>query len=184
SRKTKVHSKARARAGGGTVAKTETTVERDRPGVGNDTKTKTTETKEKDAKGDVVREEKKVTRSSTRRDALPAPISARQGRRGDGRVALAAFFQRAGDEARRLHLLDERTKVARGTFASSGQAHRLFDRHEPAFDDAHAWVALRELDQRLFHPGDRFELLPLEQVDRARRCRRAQQSGLLQRASP
>ena len=58
--KTKVHSKARSRAGGGTVAKTETTVERDRPGVGKDSKTTTTETKEKDAKGDVVREEKKV----------------------------------------------------------------------------------------------------------------------------
>jgi hypothetical protein len=58
--KTKVHSKARARAGGGTVAKTETTEETKRPGIGNDTKTKVTETKEKDAKGDVVREEKKV----------------------------------------------------------------------------------------------------------------------------
>ena len=59
-RKTKVHSKARSRAGGGTVAKTETTVERDRPGIGNDAKATTTETKEKDAKGDVVREEKTV----------------------------------------------------------------------------------------------------------------------------
>ena len=58
--KTKVKSKAHARAGGGTVSKTETTVQTDRPGIGNDTKTKTTETKEKDAKGDVVREEKKV----------------------------------------------------------------------------------------------------------------------------
>ena len=58
-RKTKVHSKARARAGGGTVAKTETTEETKRPGIGDDSKTKVTETKE-DAKGDVVREEKKV----------------------------------------------------------------------------------------------------------------------------
>jgi hypothetical protein len=55
-----VQSKARSRAGGGTVSKTETTVERDRPGMGNDTKTTTTETKEKNAKGDVVREEKTV----------------------------------------------------------------------------------------------------------------------------
>jgi hypothetical protein len=60
--KTKVESKARSRAGGGTVSKTETTVEHDRPGIGNDTKMKTTETKEKDAKGDVVREEKEVKR--------------------------------------------------------------------------------------------------------------------------
>jgi hypothetical protein len=59
-RKTKVHSKARSRVGGGAVAKTETTVERDRPGMANDAKTKTTETKEKNAKGDVVREEKTV----------------------------------------------------------------------------------------------------------------------------
>jgi hypothetical protein len=59
--KTKVESKARSRAGGGTVSKTETTVESDRPGIAKDAKTKTTETKEKDAKGDVVREEKKVT---------------------------------------------------------------------------------------------------------------------------
>jgi hypothetical protein len=58
--KTKVKSKAHARAGGGTVSKTETAVEQDRPGMANDTKTKVTETKEKDAKGDVVREEKKV----------------------------------------------------------------------------------------------------------------------------
>src|SRR5204863_245077 len=58
--KTKVHSKARARAGGGSVAKTETTEETKRPGIGNDSKTEVTETKEKDAKGDVVREEKKV----------------------------------------------------------------------------------------------------------------------------
>jgi len=58
--KTKVQSKARSRAGGGTVSKTETTVERDPPGMGNDTKTTTTETKEKNAKGDVVREEKTV----------------------------------------------------------------------------------------------------------------------------
>ena len=56
--KTKVRSKARARAGGGTVSKTETTVEHKRPGA--DAKMKTTETKEKDAKGDVVREEKKI----------------------------------------------------------------------------------------------------------------------------
>jgi hypothetical protein len=59
-KKTKVHSKARSRAGGGTVASTETTVERDRPGMANDSKAKTTEVKEKDAKGDVVREEKTV----------------------------------------------------------------------------------------------------------------------------
>jgi hypothetical protein len=59
--KTKVQSKARSRVGGGTVSKTETTVETNRPGMGNDNKTQTTETKEKDAKGDVVREEKKVT---------------------------------------------------------------------------------------------------------------------------
>ena len=58
--KTTVKSKAHARAGGGTVSKTETTVQTDRPGVSNDSKVKTTETKEKDAKGDVVREEKKV----------------------------------------------------------------------------------------------------------------------------
>jgi hypothetical protein len=58
--KTKVKSKARARAGGGKVSKTETTVQTDRPGIGNDSKTTTTETKEKNAKGDVVREEKKV----------------------------------------------------------------------------------------------------------------------------
>src|SRR5438477_543167 len=56
--KTKVRSKARARAGGGTVSKTETTVEHKRPSAA--AKTTTTETKEKDAKGDVVREEKKV----------------------------------------------------------------------------------------------------------------------------
>ena len=60
SHKTKVQSKARSRAGGGTVSKTETTVETNRPGMSNDTKTQTMETKEKDAKGDVVREEKKV----------------------------------------------------------------------------------------------------------------------------
>jgi hypothetical protein len=58
--KTKVKSKARARAGGGKVSKTETTLETKRPGIGNDSKTTTTETKEKDAKGDVVRQEKKV----------------------------------------------------------------------------------------------------------------------------
>src|SRR5256885_11109596 len=43
--KTKVESKARSRAGGGTVSKTETTVERDRPGIAKDSKMKTTETK-------------------------------------------------------------------------------------------------------------------------------------------
>jgi hypothetical protein len=58
--KTKVESKSHSRAGGGTVSKTETTVEHDRPGMGNDSKTKTMETKEKDASGNVVREEKKV----------------------------------------------------------------------------------------------------------------------------
>jgi hypothetical protein len=58
--KTKVKSKAHARAGGGHVSKTETTVETKRPGIGNDSKTTTTETKEKDANGNVVREEKKV----------------------------------------------------------------------------------------------------------------------------
>lgn len=58
--KTKVKSKARSRAGGGTVSSTETTVEHKRPGIGNDSHSKVTETKEKDAKGDVVREEKKV----------------------------------------------------------------------------------------------------------------------------
>jgi hypothetical protein len=58
--KTKVKSKARARAGGGKVTSTETTVEHKRPGVGNDSRAKVTETKEKDAKGDTVREEKKV----------------------------------------------------------------------------------------------------------------------------
>ena len=56
--KTKVRSSARARAGGGTVSKTETTVQQKAPGL--DARTTTTETKEKDAKGDVVREEKKV----------------------------------------------------------------------------------------------------------------------------
>jgi hypothetical protein len=60
--KTKVESKSHARAGGGTVSSTETTVEHDRPGMSNDSKTKTTETKEKDSHGDVVREEKKVDR--------------------------------------------------------------------------------------------------------------------------
>jgi len=58
--KTKVDSKSHARAGGGRVSKTETTVEHDRPGMGNDSRIKTTETKEKDASGNVVREEKKV----------------------------------------------------------------------------------------------------------------------------
>ena len=58
--KTKVESSARSRAGGGTVSKTETTVEHDRPGMGNDYSRKTTETKEKDASGNVIREEKKV----------------------------------------------------------------------------------------------------------------------------
>ena len=58
--KTKVKSHARARAGGGTVSKTETTEETNRPGIGNDSKTKTSETKEKDAHGNVVHEEKKV----------------------------------------------------------------------------------------------------------------------------
>ena len=56
--KTTVKSKGRARAGGGKVSKTETTVQTNRPG--NDSKTTTTETKEKDAQGNVVREEKKV----------------------------------------------------------------------------------------------------------------------------
>jgi hypothetical protein len=58
--KTKVESKAHSRAGGGTVSKTETSVEHDRPGMNNDTKTTTTETKEKDSHGNVIREEKKV----------------------------------------------------------------------------------------------------------------------------
>jgi hypothetical protein len=58
--KTKVESTSRSRAGGGRVDKTETTVEHDRPGMSNDSKSKTTETKEKDARGNVVREEKKV----------------------------------------------------------------------------------------------------------------------------
>ena len=56
--KTTVKSKGRARAGGGKVSKTETTVQTNRPG--NDSKTTTTETKEKDAQGNVVREEKKI----------------------------------------------------------------------------------------------------------------------------
>ena len=59
--KTKVESKSRHRMGGGTVSTTETTVEHDHPGIGNDTTTKATETVEKDAKGNVVRHEKKVT---------------------------------------------------------------------------------------------------------------------------
>ena len=58
--KTTVKSKARARAGGGKVSKTETTMQTNRPGIGNDSKTTTTESKEKDAQGNVVREEKKV----------------------------------------------------------------------------------------------------------------------------
>jgi len=58
--KTKVDSKSRPRAGGGTVSKTETSVEHDRPGTANDSKTTTMETKEKDSSGNVVREEKKV----------------------------------------------------------------------------------------------------------------------------
>ena len=59
--KTTVKSKARARAGGGKVSKTETTVEANRPGIGNDSKTTTKETVERDAQGNVVRQEKKVT---------------------------------------------------------------------------------------------------------------------------
>ena len=59
--KTKVESKARRRAGGGTVSTTETSVEHDRPGIGNDSKTTTKETVERDAQGNVVRQEKKVT---------------------------------------------------------------------------------------------------------------------------
>jgi hypothetical protein len=55
---TKVESKARNRMGGGTVATTETTVEHKRPSAHSKTKTK--ETTERDAKGDVVRQEKKV----------------------------------------------------------------------------------------------------------------------------
>jgi hypothetical protein len=52
--KTKVESKARHRAGGGTVSTTETTHERDHA------KKKTTETVERDANGNIVRHEKKV----------------------------------------------------------------------------------------------------------------------------
>ncbi len=58
SSKTEVKSHARHRAGGGTVATTETTVEH--KDHGKTAKTKTTETKEKDANGNTVREEKKV----------------------------------------------------------------------------------------------------------------------------
>jgi len=58
--KAKVESKTRSRMGGGTVSKTEKSVEHDRPGMSNDSKTTTTETKEKDANGNVIREEKKV----------------------------------------------------------------------------------------------------------------------------
>jgi hypothetical protein len=57
--RTKVVSKARSRAGGGTVSKTETTEEHQGPGTAN-SKTKVTESKERDARGDVVRQEKKV----------------------------------------------------------------------------------------------------------------------------
>ncbi len=58
SSKTKVTSKARHRAGGGTVASTETVEQHDQDG--HHAKKKTTETKEKDANGNTVREEKKV----------------------------------------------------------------------------------------------------------------------------
>ena len=58
--KSKLEAKSHRRAGGGTVSKTESTVDHDRPGMSSDSKTTTTETKERDANGNVVRDEKKV----------------------------------------------------------------------------------------------------------------------------
>src|SRR5712691_3458795 len=75
----------------------------------------------------------------------PAWRSPCRGRRCNDGVALAASLQRPGDEARRLHLVDERAEVACRAFAASGSGNRLLDRHEPALDHAHPRIALREL---------------------------------------
>jgi hypothetical protein len=57
---TKVESSAHKKLNGGTVSKTETTVDHDRPGISKDAKSKTTETVERDANGNVIRHEKKT----------------------------------------------------------------------------------------------------------------------------
>src|SRR5258708_5849275 len=100
----------------------------------------------------------------------------------DSGVALAASLQRARDEPRVLHLLDELAKVARAERAAPGRAHCLLDHHETPVDHAQVRIDPRELDERLFHAGGGFELVLHQQLDRRGRAGRGPPLRALQRA--
>src|SRR2546427_2073797 len=106
----------------------------------------------------------------------------RRGWRNRG-VALAASLQRARDEPRVLHLLDELAKVARAERTADGRAHGLLDHHEAPVDHAQLRIPPRELDERLFHAGGGFEPVLQEQLDRRGRAGRAHELRALQRAA-
>src|SRR5205814_9596141 len=103
-------------------------------------------------------------------------------RRRDGGVALAASLQRARDEPRVLHLLDELAEVARAERSADGRAHGLLDQHEAPVDHAQPRIAPRELGERLLHAGRGLEPVLHEQLDRRGRARRAHELRALQAA--
>src|SRR5438094_7407598 len=81
-------------------------------------------------------------------------------RRRDGGVALAASLQRARDEPRVLHLLDELAEVARAERSADGRAHGLLDQQEAPVDAARMLSAPRDRGARRRHGGAGLDAVP------------------------
>src|SRR5262245_55598674 len=106
-------------------------------------------------------------------------LSAGIARGGDRRALDAVTLERARDEARRLHLLDEVAHVPRPGVAALLRRHRLVDDHESPGEQAHAADALRVGLELLLHAGGDVEVLPEREVDDLGRGGRAHERGAL-----
>ena len=62
-------------------------------------------------------------------------------------------LERLGDESGGLHLLDEVVQIFRAGVAALGDAHRLIDHHEPAFEQAHTGNPFGVGFELLLHSG-------------------------------
>src|SRR5688572_31975326 len=103
-------------------------------------------------------------------------------KRSHNRARLLMTLDRLGDEARRLHVLDELPQVARARFLAFLAGHRLVDHHEPPGQQAHASDAPRVVFELLFHARGDFIVVLDERVDHGGRRVRAYDLGLLERA--
>ena len=109
-------------------------------------------------------------RSLKRRDGVrvSAPVdcgaAGRDPTRADRR-ALRRGRERLRDEARRLHVFDERAQIRGGNLAAARRPHRLVDRHEASRQKAQARNAPRVGLERGPHAGRDVELLRDEDID-------------------